>query len=211
MISVFFQNALLIKIECSLFRASKTHFKVPPMGWISYICNPYHSYSKATCDFFRPCHWAKVGPKRSTGINIFSMERRHSWVFRKSKQSPWVTWHKSSASFVKHITSAKASKYFVVFPFCDVGLKLAQNPVMPFLLWKEDKFGFSWRVNDPHERLHMKTKHCLLCILQVLKSQNVSWPLQGSFRQWKRAEIGRKPSFAIFAMDRRQSWVLWKS
>ena len=32
----------------------------------------------------------------------------------------------------------------------DIGLNLAQNPVLSFLPWKEDQFGFSGSVNDPH-------------------------------------------------------------
>ena len=91
------------------------------------------------------------------------------------------------------------------------GLKLAQNPVLPFSPWKDVKVGFSERVNDPPAWLHMKSIHWLLCISQVLKPRNVSWPLQGSFRLWYWAKLGRKPSFAIFAMERRPSRVFWKS
>ena len=80
---------------------------------------------------------------------------------------------------------------------CGIELKMAQNSVSPFLPWKQDKVGFSERVNDPHEWLHMKAIHFLWWILQVLKPQNVPWPLQGSFRRGFRAKYGPKPSFAI--------------
>ena len=89
--------------------------------------------------------------------------------------------------------------------------KVGPNPVSPFLLRKEDKVGFFGRVNDPHEWLHIKAVHCLLCKLQVLKPQNASWPLQGSFQLCYGAKVGPKPSFTIFTKERRQSRVFWKS
>ena len=49
----------------------------------------------------------------------------------------------------------------VCFFGCDIGLKLAQNRILPFLQWKEDKVRFSDRVNGPHELLDVEAVHCL--------------------------------------------------
>ena len=87
---------------------------------------------------------------------------------------------------------------------CDIGLELAQNQVLPFFPWKGDRVGFLGRVSNPHEWLDREIVHCLSCISQVLRRQNISWPLQGSFSLKYRAKVGPKPSFAIFAMERRQ-------
>ena len=99
---------------------------------------------------------------------------------------------------------------------CDIGLKLTKNAVSPFLPWDEDKIGFLGRVSNPHEWPDIVAVHCLLCLSQVLRPRNISWPRQGSFRQgsfrlWYRAQDGQKPSFAIFAIERTQSRVFGKS
>ena len=89
--------------------------------------------------FFRPRHWAKVSSKRRTAIAIFSMERRQSWIFRKSKRSPRVTWHESIALFVKNITSAKASKHFMFFQgslWVWHGAKVGLKPSFAFFAMK---------------------------------------------------------------------------
>ena len=54
----------------------------------------------------------------------------------------------------------------VIFFSHDIELKSAQNAVLlsPFFPWKDDKVGFSRRVNDPLEWLNMKAVHFLLSI-----------------------------------------------
>ena len=78
-------------------------------------------------------------------------------------------------------------------------------------LWQGDKVGFSVRVSDPHEWLDIKAVHWLSCLSQVRRAPNVLWPLQGSFWLWYRAQVGQKPSFTIFAMERALSRVFGKS
>ena len=69
------------------------------------------------------------------------------------------------------------------------------------------KIEFLRTVNNSREWLDMEAVHCLSCISQVLRSNKVAWSLWGSILLWYRAKVGQKTNFAIFTVERRQSWV----
>ena len=49
----------------------------------------------------------------------------------------------------------------------DIGLTLAQNPVLSFLPWKEDQFGFSGSVND----LHVSISDMTLFVMSIRRTK----------------------------------------
>ena len=60
--------------------------------------------------------WYRAKVDQKPSFALFAMGWRQNRVFGKSKQSPWVSWHWSSALFVMSITSTKASKCFMASP-----------------------------------------------------------------------------------------------
>ena len=130
-----------------------------PMAWICAICNLYRRYwddetfANLFMFFFGYAIQLKMTQNSSS---IFYMERRQCQVFGKSKRPPWLM---SDLTLKQCIDCHVYHKYKELQMFyglskglfsCDIGLKLAQNLFSP---WKEDKFGFLGRVNNPHEWL----------------------------------------------------------
>ena len=90
---------------------------------------------------------------------------------------------------------------------CAIELKLAQNPVLPFLPWKEKYVAFSERIKESREWHDMEEGKFSTSLSLGLRTQNILCSLQGSFWPWYKAKTGPKPSFAIFAIERRLSRV----